>query len=260
MIASNMISSKEFYISNWLVMAISIPDRTWIISQSIQDTDKRLRYLEAIIMYRMEWSMSEDKDIAPLVTATLWNVERIKKISNSMKGNSNAKKGKTVKTDKNRLKQIGTDWDSSKQIKTDEKIEVKNLSSELAETVKTDENSSGGSVLYNNINNKNITSDINYLIQELKDLTKELWIAYENKNERNFAKHILTAKDFWEFAEWIWQSRVEFAKNILRASVVINYRKWPCSWPMSIYQNYSEVYNKARQQQQNRTVISIPTV
>jgi hypothetical protein len=55
-------------------------------------------------------------------------------------------------------------------------------------------------------------------------------------------------------------SRVEFAKNILRASVVINYRKWPCSWPMSIYQNYSEVYNKARQQQQNRTVISIPTV
>lgn len=106
----------------------------------------------------------------------------------------------------------------------------------------------------------NITNSINNLISELKDLTKELWIAYENKNERNFAKHILTAKDFWEFAEWIWMSRVEFAKNILRASVVINYRKWPCSWPMSIYQNYSEVYNKTRQQQQNRTVISIPTV
>jgi hypothetical protein len=44
-------------------------------------------------------------------------------------------------------------------------------------------------------------------------------------------------------------SRVEFAKNILRASVVINYRKWPCSWPMSIYQNYSEVYNKTLQEQ-----------
>ena len=95
----------------------------------------------------------------------------------------------------------------------------------------------------------NITNSINNLISELKDLTKELWIAYENKNERNFAKHILTAKDFWEFAERIWQSRVEFAKNILRASVVIQYWKWPCSWPMSIYQNYSEVYNKTLQEQ-----------
>ena len=95
----------------------------------------------------------------------------------------------------------------------------------------------------------NITNSINNLISELKDLTKEYGIAYENKNERNFAKHILTAKDFWEFAEWIWQSRVEFAKNILRASVVIQYWKWPCSWPMSIYQNYSEVYNKTLQEQ-----------
>lgn len=240
---------------------ISIPDKAWVTSQSIQDTDKRLRFLEAVIMYKLDGTMPSDTELSTLIIATTNNQEKNKKISNSMKWNTNAKKLKTVKTVENSWKQLKTVGDSWTELTDlDGKSDKENLSSELAETVKTVENSSGSSVLYNNINNKNITSDINYLIQELKDLTKELWIAYENKNERNFAKHILTAKDFWEFAEWIWMSRVEFAKNILRASVVINYRKWPCSWPMSIYQNYSEVYNKTRQQQQNRTVISIPTV
>ena len=240
---------------------ISIPDKAWVTSQSIQDTDKRLRFLEAVIMYKLDGTMPSDTELSTLIIATTNNQEKNKKISNSMKWNTNAKKLKTVKTVKNSWKQLKTVGDSWTELTDlDGKSDKENLSSELAETVKTVENSSGSSVLYNNINNKNITSDINYLIQELKDLTKELWIAYENKNERNFAKHILTAKDFGEFAEWIWMSRVEFAKNILRASVVINYRKWPCSWPMSIYQNYSEVYNKTRQQQQNRTVISIPTV
>lgn len=240
---------------------ISIPDKAWVTSQSIQDTDKRLRFLEAVIMYKLDGTMPSDTELSTLIIATTNNQEKNKKISNSMKWNTNAKKLKTVKTVKNswkQLKTVGNSWTELTDL--DGKSDKENLSSELAKTVKTDENSSGGSVLYNNINNKNITSDINNLISELKDLTKELWIAYENKNERNFAKHILTAKDFGEFAEWIWMSRVEFAKNILRASVVINYRKWPCSWPMSIYQNYSEVYNKTRQQQQNRTVISIPTV
>lgn len=94
----------------------------------------------------------------------------------------------------------------------------------------------------------NITSNINELISELKDLTKEYGIAYDSKNERNFAKHILTASEFWTFAERIWMSRVEFAKNILKASVLIHYWKWVCAWPMMIYQNYADVYNKSVQE------------
>ena len=208
-------------------MAISIPDRAWVTSQSIQDESKRLRYLEAVIMYKMDGTMTSDDDIAPLVVSTLWNVERNKKISQNMKWNSNAKKVKTVKTD---------------------------------------ENSSDSSVLYNNIyinnntsDNKNITKDINILIQELKEECNNLWIIYEKKNERNFAKHILTAKDFWEFAEKIWQSRTEFAKNVIKASVLISYWKGACAWPMSIYQNYPEVYNKAVQQSQKQVKNQIPS-
>lgn len=87
--------------------------------------------------------------------------------------------------------------------------------------------------------------EINEFIDELKEECNRLWVAYEKKDERNFAKHILTAKDYWDFAEKIWQSRVEFAKNVLFVSWKIWFFKWICAWPKAIYQNYAEVYNEA---------------
>jgi len=88
--------------------------------------------------------------------------------------------------------------------------------------------------------------DINNLISELKKLSNELWVAYDGKDERKFWKHICTAKQFWEFCEKIWQDRITFAKNVMIVSIKINFWKWPCAWPMKIYQNYSEVYNLAK--------------
>jgi len=64
--------------------------------------------------------------------------------------------------------------------------------------------------------------------------------------ERQFSKHILTAKEYWEFCEKIWQTRVEFALNVLRVSVAIKYFRWALSWPKSIYKNYAELYNQAK--------------
>jgi hypothetical protein len=71
-----------------------------------------------------------------------------------------------------------------------------------------------------------------------------LWVAYDKTKDRYFAKFILKAKEFGTFAEKIWQDRIEFALNVLKASMQIKFRKWICSWPMKIYQNYSEVYNE----------------
>jgi hypothetical protein len=82
------------------------------------------------------------------------------------------------------------------------------------------------------------------LIFLLKQEAINLWIAYDTTKERYFANFILTAKEFWNFCEKIWQKRVECAINIMRASIHINYWKWICSWPMKIYQNYSDVYNE----------------
>ena len=90
--------------------------------------------------------------------------------------------------------------------------------------------------------------EINCLIGELKQECNNLWIVYDKTKDRQFAKHILSAKEFWNFCEKIWMDRISFAINIMKASIHINYWKWICSWPMKIYQNYAEVYNKTLQQ------------
>lgn len=92
-----------------------------------------------------------------------------------------------------------------------------------------------------------IKEEIDNLIFELKGVCEELWLAYNKDRDRQFWKHILRAEEFWIFSKKIWQTRIEFAKNILKASDYINYYKWACSWPKMIYQNYSEVYNKSLQ-------------
>jgi hypothetical protein len=87
--------------------------------------------------------------------------------------------------------------------------------------------------------------EINELIKTIKEEAEEIWIAYDSTDERMFARHILTAKEFWKLADRYWLSRVQFAVWIMKASVQINYRKWACSWPKKIYQNTAEVFNEA---------------
>lgn len=94
--------------------------------------------------------------------------------------------------------------------------------------------------------------EIDKLIEELKTQADILWIAYDKKQERNFWNHIVNAKEFGNFCEKIWQGRIEFAKNIMIASEKIWFWKGACSWPMSIYQNYSEVYNLTKTKAQKK--------
>lgn len=94
----------------------------------------------------------------------------------------------------------------------------------------------------------NWNPEINNLISEIKQMCLGLGVAYDKQKERQFAKHILTAKEYWEFAEKIWQDRVTFALNVLKASFQIKFRKWICTWPMKIYQNYADVYNETLKQ------------
>lgn len=95
---------------------------------------------------------------------------------------------------------------------------------------------------------KPITTDINKLIEEIKGVCDEYWLAYNKTRERQFAKHILTAKDYWEFAEKVWLDRVRLAKNIIVLSQ--KWWKWPCTWPEWIYKNYASVFNECKMQKQ----------
>lgn len=90
--------------------------------------------------------------------------------------------------------------------------------------------------------------EINLIIEWVKAECNRLGVAYDKTKDREFAKFIASAKEYWGFCEKIWQWRLEFAINVLRASVQIKFWKWVCAWPKSIYQNYAEVYNETMKQ------------
>ena len=104
---------------------------------------------------------------------------------------------------------------------------------------------------------KPVTQDINNLIQEIKTVCDEYWLAYDKTQERNFARHILTAKEFWNFAEKVNMNRVQLAKNLVVLS-----QKWykSCAWPKDIYQNYAKCYNdcKNKSQKIGKEIVDIP--
>lgn len=92
---------------------------------------------------------------------------------------------------------------------------------------------------------KPITIQINELINKLKDTCDRIGVAYNKEKEREFAKHLITAAEYWKFCSKISQTREDCACNILLVSVKIGYWRWPTTWPCSIYKYYSEVYNEA---------------
>lgn len=89
--------------------------------------------------------------------------------------------------------------------------------------------------------------NINELISQIRWVCENQWIMYNKDMERQFSKHILTAKEFWENAEKCWMDRVKFALSIIYMSIQIKYFKWACNWPKSIYQNYADIYNQYKQ-------------
>lgn len=104
---------------------------------------------------------------------------------------------------------------------------------------------------------KQITEDIDFLINEIKQVCISYWLAYDKTQERNFAKHILTAKEYWDFAEKVWIDRVRLAKNIVALS-----QKWwkSISWPKDIYQNYAKCYNDCKTKSESSKIVKIETL
>lgn len=140
------------------------------------------------------------------------------------------------------------DWDNSQKPKDNQTI------TKPEANTNTNTNIKNNIILLNNTeieiseHKKELSLKISSLIKELRITASQYKIAYNNKNERNFWNHIINAKEYWAFCDSIWQDRVEFAKNVMIESFKNNYRRWVCAWPMSIYQNYADVYNKHIQQ------------
>lgn len=220
-------------------------------ARAIPDAELRAKYLMAVVEYGLEWKQANDEIVKALMVQTQFVIDRSEWLSLSASErwkmwwaptwNQNAVKNfEKVSKQANKLNQANSSKNKLKQTKTSEVEYIDNILSTNTKVLDTN----------------SITDNINNLIKELKELANSLWIAYEKKDERNFWKHILTAKEFGEFAGKLNQTPLEFAKNIMVASVKINYWKWPCNWPRSIYQNYAEVYNQTVAKSRKATVSS----
>lgn len=198
-------------------------------AKAIEDTELQRKYLLSVAEYGLEWKEPDDAMVKALMVQTMFTLDKSNQISLSASERwkmwwrprkefqSQEKAKKLTKANESKWKQTLTN-----------ESEVEYIDNKLSIT----------------LDKSNVTININNLITELKELADNLWIAYDKKDERNFWKHILTAKEFGAFASKLNQTPTEFAKNIMIASVKINYWKWPCNWPKAIYQNYCEVYNQ----------------
>lgn len=233
--------------------------KTWLnVANALPTADKFKSFINMIFEYQFEW-IEPDETTDPILKAFFEQIKRSidkrnsrnQKISNTMKWNQNA-----VKNFENISKQIKTDENSWQQIKQKRKKENKKENKNIKEK---ENNQTKFDEISNEISDwekkEYWNSEINGLIEEIKETCDEMWIAYDRNEERNFARHILTAKAFWIMSDKLWQTRTEFAKNILIASVKIWFWKWPCAWPKKIYQNFAEVFNETIAKKQKKFYI-----
>ena len=86
--------------------------------------------------------------------------------------------------------------------------------------------------------------DINNLIENIKEECRSFGIQYNWEKERMFAKHILSAKQFWADAENYQMDRCTFALNVIRASMKTDFWAWKIAGPKDIYRQYPKVINE----------------
>lgn len=225
-------SSDKFYFTNEQIWSIF-----WFWEQNTSNIIKRLKD---------KWFI----DTKYRLKANWWKIRYIQKLYSDYNKNYSPTITKVIdnnnKINNNKINIINNNTEQSSEIKNQPLNQNWNQTYpnyslvELKEKEKSSAKKEKESL-------KEITLEINDLISKLKDICNQYWVAYDSTKDRMFAKHILTAKDYWEFCEKNNQDRVTFACNVLLASIKINYWKGALSWPMKIYQNYADLYNQTKQ-------------
>ena len=100
--------------------------------------------------------------------------------------------------------------------------------------------------------------DINALIAEMKKACASREIAYDKTDERNFARHILTAKDFTEFAGSLGITPAVYAIGIIKGASFSEYWASKICGPKSVYRNHAKVYNDIKAQKEKQTLKASP--
>lgn len=97
---------------------------------------------------------------------------------------------------------------------------------------------------------KEITLEINKVIDTIKKACMSCWIIYSSDTtERMYAKHILSKKFKSECLDQVNMQLYDFLENIVKLSSQVKYSKMLSS-AKSVYYNRWDVINKVKQQQQ----------
>lgn len=213
--ASNEYISELLWVNKWTISKnISELEKKWYINITLDNNCKRYIELNSIV---------ENNNLCEKSQGGLWKITR---------GDSQKSQDINI-NNKDKINIINNNTEQSSDY-------IKEMSLSLWKSVLEEKEKSSAK------KEKEITVAINWLISEIKKICNEYWVAYDNTKERMFAKHILTAKEYWDFCDKIGQWRIEFASNVLIASIKIKYWKWPLSWPQKIYQNYADLYNQTK--------------
>lgn len=88
---------------------------------------------------------------------------------------------------------------------------------------------------------------ISALIFEIKAHCEKYGWAYDRKDDRRMARHILTAKEFKAQADMCGMSQHSYAIAIIMASALLDFWRGKICGPAAIYRHHAKVYNEAKE-------------
>lgn len=92
--------------------------------------------------------------------------------------------------------------------------------------------------------NNNSSLTVSAMIESIKAEADENGAIYNPTQDFEYADLLSSDEWFMKLAKDCWKTTNEMAQEILKMSARIKFRKWVCSWPKLIYENYAEIYNK----------------
>lgn len=101
--------------------------------------------------------------------------------------------------------------------------------------------------------------DIEDLILAVREEISKLWLWYNNKDERRYAKLLLDSKDFKAFALNNNKTMTDTVLDIIKAWLKIDYFKGPCNSLWSIRFNYADIYSKYKEYLNKKALAAINT-
>jgi hypothetical protein len=88
---------------------------------------------------------------------------------------------------------------------------------------------------------------ISALIFEIKCHCEKHGWAYDRKDDRRMARHILTAKEFKAQADMCGMAQHSYAVAIVMASALLDFWRGKICGPAAIYRHHAKVYNEAKE-------------